>query len=141
MEIRYKSSATSYESRLTTFSYASLFAAAGVETPIPQVVTERAKLFPWSDSADDNYTPHFFISAGGGKESNGYSASVFEIFNRLGLPQAGEMVYKTVPKTFVGTMTQAIKSNAEALVLRDISKVLSIVDIEISKATTDSIQH
>jgi Lipoxygenase len=101
-----------------------------VETPIAQRVTDRAKLFPWSDPAVDNYPPHFYIPTGKGKEPEGYSARLGDIFNILGLAQARAMLQQIVPSRFLGGFAKALDEKIKAFLLGDKSKGLTMTDLE-----------
>ncbi|KAJ9611994.1 hypothetical protein H2200_003589 [Cladophialophora chaetospira] len=109
-------------------SYATFFAAAGVETPIAQRVSERAKLFPWSDGKD-GYPPHFGIPTTG-TLPEGYSASLSEIFTRLGLGQAAFMLHQIVPKTFIGKFASAFEEKIKAFLFGGVERGLTMADFE-----------
>jgi hypothetical protein len=115
---------------LTRSSYTTFFAAAGVETPIAQRVTERAKLFPWSNPVDDHYPPHFHIPTSKGKEPEGYAGSLTDIFNTLGLAQAGLMLRQIVPSTFLGSYAKTLDNKLKALLFGDKSAGLTMADLE-----------
>ena len=114
--------------KLVFFSYGAFFIATGIDGVLPLVISDRAHLFQWSDGTD-NYPPHLDVPHSGGIPKP-YNAPKYEIFNACGLLNAGGMLIKITPNTFLGSFSQKIWSVAENLINGKGYTGISMADLE-----------
>ena len=96
-----------------------------METTIPQVIEDRAKIYVWSDGKD-KYPPHLKVIP----TNDPYDASQFEIFNKMGLLNAAGMLIKIVPENFLGSASLKAWSLFEGVVNGRNDTGASIKDLE-----------
>ena len=96
-----------------------------METTIPQVIKDRAKIYVWSDGKD-NYPPHLKVIP----TNDPYDVSQYEIFNRMGLYNAAGMLLKIVPENFLGSASLKAWSLFEGAVNGRNDTGASIKDLE-----------
>ena len=108
--------------------YGAFFVATGVEGVLPQIISDRADLFKWSDG-EDGYPPHFDIPRSGGIPKP-YNAGAYEIFNRCGLLNAAGMLIKITPTTYLGSRAKKIWSAVQDHINGRGYQGVSIADLE-----------
>ena len=109
--------------------YGAFFIATGVEGVLPQIISDRAALFQWSNG-EDGFPPHFDLLPSGGTIPKGYDARRTQIFSSCGLINAAGMLVKIVPDTFLGRVSLSIWSKAEDFFNGRGYEGVSIADLE-----------